>query len=60
MDPGVESIPYNRQQPRARVATFESAEVLERAQVGFLHNIFSISFVASKPASEIVCRVEMR
>jgi hypothetical protein len=60
LEPGVTSIPHNRQQPRTSVATFECPEVAESAQKRLLHDIFSISVVAREPTSKVICCIEMR
>src|SRR5437870_2670448 len=60
LHPGVAGVPNDREQPGPAVATVKAAEVFKGAQVSFLNHVFGIGFVPSEPASQIVCRPQMR
>src|SRR5262245_62146550 len=58
--PPVRRIAHNREQPRSRVAAAESARVLKRSKVGFLHHVLRIFATAHEPARQVVRGIEMR
>src|SRR6185295_1609446 len=57
---GVVRVAHDREQPGAGVSPGEGMEVLERAQIRFLHHVLRLVLVARQPAREAVGGVEMR
>jgi hypothetical protein len=60
LEPRVNGVADDGEQPGARVASAKTAEEFESAQTGFLHHVAGIVLVAGKPAREVIGRIEMR
>src|SRR5712671_499252 len=62
--PGVRGVAHDRQQPRAAVAgtalSPEAAEVLERTQVGVLHDVLRVVVITREVARQRVSGVQVR
>jgi hypothetical protein len=58
--PVVAGVAHDAQQPWPRVVAAQAVEKTERAQIGLLHRIVRVLFVAQQPAREVVGRAQMR
>src|SRR5437764_529760 len=58
--PGKAGISNGGQEPGAPILSLKGVKGTERAQISFLHEVLSVVRVASQPAGEIECRIEMR
>src|SRR2546428_13978615 len=61
--PGVRRVAHDREQPGTTLAargTAESVEILERAQVGLLHDVLRVVVVAQEVPRQRVRGVQMR
>jgi hypothetical protein len=52
LQPGVSSVPHDRQHPCARVAIDEIADRAVRVQTGLLHDVLGICGISSKPTRQ--------
>jgi hypothetical protein len=56
----VAPIAYDGQQPGTPVAASKTCKVADGAQVCVLNHVLGLGFVAHQPASQVVCRVQVR
>src|SRR6185503_5810688 len=54
LEPRITGVAHDGQQPRPALATVITTEKLERPQVSFLFQIFSIVFVVHQPARQVI------
>ena len=60
LEPRVNGVADNGEEPGPRVAATKTAEELESAQTRFLDHVARIMLVAGKPAREVIGRIQMR
>jgi hypothetical protein len=60
VEPIVEAVAHDSQEPGTAVAAAEPAKELERAQAGLLDHVLRVGVVARQPARQIVSGVHMR
>ncbi len=60
VEPRVAGIAHGREQPGACVAAVKAVEEFECAQVGLLHHVPGVLFIARQPAGQIIRCVHVR